>query len=376
MKRLRILVSAGEASGDLHGSRLVTALRTRNPWVHVDAMGGPQLRAAGAHLLVDYRDLALIGVREVFSKVRLFYRALRDLRRYLQRQRPHLVILIDFPDFNFLLGRMARSLGLKVFYYISPQVWAWRSGRIRSLKRFVDAMAVILPFEEAFYEQRGMTVRFVGHPLVDEVCGVEDAATCRRFLGVHQEPVICLLPGSRSGEIKTFLPILVKAAERVRQDFPSAEVVLPVAPGLDRHNVSAMLKGSSTPVRCVFQDTYRAIRASQVALAVSGTVTLEAALLGTPLVVVYKVSTVEYHVARHILRVPYIALPNLIVGRRVCPELLQHEAEPERLAQEAMLLLKHPERAAEQRHWFGRLADMLGKPGAAQRAASMALDLC
>lgn len=376
MKRLRIFVSAGEASGDLHGSRLVTALRKKNPWAHIDAMGGPQLREAGAHLLVDYRDLALIGVLEVFSKARVLYRALRDLRRYLQQQRPDLVILIDFPDFNFLLGRTAHSLGLKVFYYISPQVWAWRSGRIRSLKRFVNAMAVILPFEEAFYQQRGMTVRFVGHPLVDEVRDVEDAATCRRLLGLRSEPVICLLPGSRSGEIRTFLPMLLNAAERLRNAFPSAEVILPVAPGLDRTKVLAMLKESWVPVRCIYQDTYRAIRASHVALAVSGTVTLESALLGTPLVVVYKVSALEYHVARHVIRVPHIALPNVILGRRVCPELLQHNACPNRLAEEAMILLKNPERAAEQRRWFERLADMLGEPGAAERAASMALDLC
>ncbi len=376
MKKLKIFISAGEASGDLHGSRLVAALRKRNPSIHIDAMGGPQMAAAGADLLVDYRDLALIGVLQVFPKIRVLYRALRDLRAYLRRERPHLVVLIDFPDFNFFLGRLARSLGLKVFYYISPQVWAWRSGRIRSLKRFVDAMAVILPFEEEFYRKRGMTVRFVGHPLVDEVRGIEDAKTCRRLLGLNSKPVICLLPGSRSGEIKTFLPILLSASDRLRSTFPSAEVILPVAPGLDRNQVFSMAQEASMSVRLLFQDTYRAIRASDVALAVSGTVTLESALLGTPMVVVYKVSALEYHVGRRVIRVPYIALQNLILERGVCPELIQQDACPERLTEEAMRLLKNPEHAAEQRLWFQRLADLLGEPGAAERAAALALELC
>ncbi len=189
MRRLKIFVSAGEASGDLHGSRLVAEILKRNPTARVDAMGGARLRSAGADILVDYRDLALIGVVQVLPKARSIYRAWKRIRRHLQAHRPDLVILIDFPDFNFLVGRAARALGLKVFYYISPQVWAWRSGRVRSLKRFVDAMAVILPFEEAFYRKRGMTVHFVGHPLVDEVRSVEDQATCRRRLGlVGSEP--------------------------------------------------------------------------------------------------------------------------------------------------------------------------------------------
>ncbi|WP_448382266.1 lipid-A-disaccharide synthase [Desulfosoma sp.] len=376
MKPLRLFVSAGEASGDLHGARLVEEILTRHPTAQVDAMGGARLRAAGANILVDYRDLALIGVVQIAPKARTIYRAWRRLRAHLEAHKPDLVVLIDFPDFNFLLGRAARALGLKVFYYISPQVWAWRSGRVRSLKRFTDAMAVILPFEEAFYRQRGMTVRFVGHPLVDEVRAVEDRAVCRRLLSLGAEPVVCLLPGSRQGEVRTFLPILLHAAARIQQACPSVEMLLALAPGLDPQEIAPLIRAASVPLRCLRGDTYRAIRAADAAMAVSGTVTLESALLGTPLVVVYKVSPVEYHLGRRLIRVPHIALPNVILGRRVCPELIQHEARPERIAQEVLDLIRNPERAAEQRRWFERLGRMLGEPGAAGRAATMALDLC
>lgn len=376
MKPLRLFVSAGEASGDLHGSRLVSEILKRNPTARVDAMGGARLREAGATVLVDYRDLALIGVVQVLPKARTLYRAWRRLRHHLETHRPDLVVLIDFPDFNFLLGRTAHALGLKVFYYISPQVWAWRSGRVRSLKRFTDAMAVILPFEEAFYRKRGMTVRFVGHPLVDEVRSVEDRAACRRFLSLGDEPVVCLLPGSRQGEVRTFVPILLDAAARIKRACPSAQMILAVAPGLDPDGIASLIREPSVPLRWVRGDTYRAIRAADAAMAVSGTVTLESALLGTPLVVVYKVSPVEYHLGRWLIRVPSIALPNVILGRRVCPELIQDEARPERIAEEVLELIRNPERAEAQRRCFQRLGRMLGEPGAAGRAATMALDLC
>lgn len=376
MRGLKIFVSAGEPSGDLHGSRLVAEILQRNPTARVNAMGGARLRSAGANIVVNYQDLALIGVVQVLPKARAIYRAWKRIRRHLEVHRPDLVILIDFPDFNFLLGRAARALGLKVFYYISPQVWAWRSGRVRSLKRFVDAMAVILPFEEAFYRQRGMAVHFVGHPLVDEVRVVEDQAACRRRLGLGSDPVVCLLPGSRTGEVRTFLPLLADAAGLLHKSCPSAQMLVPVAPGLDPPWIAAMIRGVSAPLRLVHEDTYRAIRAADVAVAVSGTVTLESALLGTPLVVVYKVSSLEYHLGRHLIRVQSIGLPNVILGRRVCPELIQQEARPERIAQEALHLIRDPERADEQRRWFERLTRMLGEPGAAARAAALALDLC
>ncbi len=376
MRRLKIFVSAGEASGDLHGSRLVEEIFRRNPATRVDAMGGARLRAAGANILVDYQDLALIGVVQVFAKSRAIYGAWNRLRRHLEAHRPDLVVLIDFPDFNFLLGRAAHALGLKVFYYISPQVWAWRPGRVRSLRRFVDAMAVILPFEEAFYRQRGMSVAFVGHPLVDEIHSVEDKETCRRALGLGSETVICLLPGSRTGEIRTFLPLLMESAARLKTVCPSAEILLGVAPGLDPDWIASLVRRTSVPVRPIHGDTYRAIRAADVAVAVSGTVTLESALLGTPAVVVYKVSALEYHLARKLIRVPYIALPNVILGRRVLPELIQDEARPERIVEEVLHLIRNSERAIEQRRWFERLTRMLGEPGAAARAATMALDLC
>jgi len=381
---LKVFVSAGEASGDLHAASLVEAMGREHPRLEVSCLGGPRLEKAGARVLVDNRALSLIGVLQVFPKARTLYRAWKTLRDHLASERPDLVILVDFPDFNFLLGRLARRLGLKVFYYISPQVWAWRRGRIRSLKRFVDAMAVILPFEESFYRRHGMKVHYVGHPLADTLSRVPDRAACRKALGLENEPeqgfrasrTVCLLPGSRRGEVRTSLPLLVEAARILHRRHGNLRFLLAAAAELDPSDFASVHPVRDLPLRIVHGDTHRVLRASDVALAVSGTVTLEAALLGTPLVIVYKVSPIEYHAGRFLIRVPCIGLPNLVAGRRVCPELIQEDASPERIAGEAERLLTDPRALKEQTTGLREIERRVGGPGAARRAARIALSLC
>ncbi|SMC27817.1 lipid-A-disaccharide synthase [Desulfacinum hydrothermale DSM 13146] len=381
---MKIFVSAGEASGDLHASSLVRAMRREHPHLQVSCLGGPRLEEAGARILVDNRDLSLIGVLQVLPKARTLYGAWRTLRNHLVSKRPDLVVLVDFPDFNFLLGRLAHRLGLKVFYYISPQVWAWRRGRIRSLKRFVDTMAVILPFEEAFYRRHGMRVHYVGHPLADTLAHVPDKAACRKALGLDGEThtgsrsarTVCLLPGSRRGEVRTFLPLLLDAARRLYRRHGDLQFLLAAAAELDPSSLPGLGSFDDLPLRIVHGDTHRALRACDLAVAVSGTVTLEAALLGTPLVIVYKVSPIEYHAGRFLIRVPFIGLPNLVAERRIYPELLQEDASPERIAGEVERLLTQPRALEEQRSGLREIARRVGGPGAARRAARIALSLC
>ncbi len=418
-----IFLSAGEASGDLHGAALVKAIRSRRPDLELTCLGGDLLRSAGARVLVDNRETAVVGLSEVFEHARKLYDAWKTITAFLVEKKPRLLVLIDFPDFNFLLGRFARRHGIKVFYYISPQVWAWRSGRVRSLKKFVDSMAVILPFEKDFYAERGMSVHYVGHPLLDILDGVEsrEDAVVRYFPGGVKGPVVGLLPGSRSGEIRSLLPIMLGAARRIFVSFPHASFLLPIARSIDPRKVLGEISrfahvvreqfqvsdkilsrgdgagsggiGSSASrrswedsedkygemvcrvgdltVRLVQNDSHGVMKACDLLLAASGTVTLEAAILNVPLIIVYKVSPLSAVMGRHLIRVSHVGLPNLIAGKSIAPELLQEDAREEVLADRAMAFLKNPGLLEQQRKELGRIKDMLGQPGVAGRVAGL-----
>jgi len=371
---IRIFLSAGEASGDLHGSSLVRAIKSKNPAASISCLGGPLLQQSGAELLVDSRDLAVVGLFEVLRHSKTIYRAWRKIKAYLTEQRPHIVILIDFPDFNFLIARLARRLGCRVFYYISPQVWAWRSGRVHSLKRLVDHMAVILPFESRFYEQFGMKVSYVGHPLLD-VLGEQPAGRSERFRWGTDRcgAVVGLLPGSRYSEIRAMLPLLLQAAALMHGEMPDISFMLPVAVSLDRSIIESEVTDWELPIKVTSGDTYEVIRACDLILTVSGTVTLEAAILGTPMIILYRVSPLTYYAGRHLIQVKQVGLPNLIAGRPVVPELLQKDAQAERLASEALALLKQPQLLARQRRDLSAIKGQLGAPGVADRVADLVL---
>lgn len=373
----RIFISAGEASGDLHGSFLALALRNLDPEIRITCLGGPRLQRAGARVLVDNRDIALIGILEVFRRLRQLYAGWRRIRKHLIETRPDLMILIDFPDFNFLLGRLAKRLHIPVLYYIAPQVWAWRRGRTRIIKRFVDEMAVILPFEPDFFKQYGVPVHYVGHPLLDVLDHVSSRETARaRFLDPGSSDFcIGLLPGSRHNELERLLPIFLDTAAVLVRTRPGLRFLLPLASQLDRHMVEQQIAARNLPVTLVSEDTYSAIRACDLVLTASGTVTLETAILGTPMLIVYRVTEWEAALARRVIQVAHIGLPNLIAGRLICPEILQQDATPAGIAAAAGGLMANPELLEKQRRNLAQVTQRLGTPGVAQRVAGLAQDL-
>jgi lipid-A-disaccharide synthase len=372
----RILIVAGEASGDLHGASLAHALRRLHPGLSLEGMGGQKMRAAGVTLLADAGETAVVGLTELWEKRRVLRDALRLLRNHLRVVRPALLICIDFPDFNLLLARTADRLGIPVCYFISPQVWAWRRGRIRTIRRLVRKMLVLFPFEEPLYRAAGVDVSFVGHPLLDILAEVPSRQACRSALGLEGAgQVLGLLPGSRRAEIRRHLPLLLQTAVRLRADFPGIKVLLGLVAGADRGAVEAEVKAVSVPVQIVEGRAHEVMRAADLLLAVSGTVTLEAAILGTPLVIIYRMGTLSWLLARLLVRVRFIGLPNLVAGQGIVPELIQHAATPERLAAAALEILASPERHTRMRASLEDVRARLGKPGAAERAAREVLAL-
>ena len=365
-----IFLVAGEASGDLHGAALAQALRAASPDVRLLGMGGSRMAAAGVHLLVPCHEVAVVGLTEVVAHGGHILRAFRRLTRALDRDRPALVVLIDFPDFNIRLGRRARRRGIPVVYFISPQVWAWRRGRLRILRRIVRKMLVIFPFEEPFYRAAGIDVTFVGHPVLDRLDGVPDREEARRRLGIGPaERVVALLPGSRRGEVSRHLPVMLEAAARLAAGAGPLTAAVAVADGVPRALVEALAAGTPTPVRLIEGQTYETLRAADVSLVVSGSATLEAALLGAPMVITYRMSFLSYAVARLLVRVPFIGMANLVAGRGIVPELIQYQATPDRLAAAARTLLEDPGARDAMQAGFREVRALLGDPGAPARAA-------
>lgn len=375
-----IFIIAGEASGDLHGSGLIRAIRVRLPDCEIAGIGGPRMLDAGLKAIFPSSRLAVVGLVEIFAQIGPILSAFYKTRAYLKKERPDLLILIDYPGFNLLVARYARRLGIPVFYYISPQVWAWHQGRVKRLKRLVDGMAVILPFEEEFFSRHGMKVNFVGHPLLDSVrTKVSKEEFCRLNSLALNSPIVGLLPGSRRGEIQRIFPILARAACLISQSRADVQFVVAVAPSMDVQFMKDMVKGYSNgddlDIRFVQGQTYDAIGASSLVIAASGTVTLEIAILGVPLIVTYKVSPLSYYLGRHLIKVSYASLVNLVAGRRVAPEFLQNEATPEGLAGEALAILGDDARREEMIQDLTLVSERLGRPGAADRAADIALGL-
>ncbi len=362
-----MMIVAGEASADLHGARLLHALQRRVPDLACFGIGGPALEEAGAEILVQAAELAVVGITEVAAKAPALLRALSLSRRELARRRPHLLVLIDFPDFNLMLARTAKRLGIPVLYYISPQVWAWRSGRIRTIAARVDHMAVILPFEEALYRRQGVPVTFVGHPLMD--------AAPQPAPEPWGAPVlVSLLPGSRDSEVQRLLPVMLDAVQRLNPRYPATVWRVSVAPTVDPSLVAGILAQHDASGRCetVIGGTADLLAASTLVVAASGTVTLEAAIAGTPTVIVYKVSPLSYRLGRLLIRVPYIGLANLIADAPLMPELIQDNACPEAIARTVAALLDDPARRERMRAALAQVRRRLGPPGATERLAAIA----
>lgn len=374
----RIMLVAGEASGDLHGARLVAAMRELAPGLSLCGIGGPALAAEGQEQLYDASRLAVVGIVEVLGHLSHIREAMRRLASRMRDQRPDLLILIDFPDFNLIMAKKAKKMGIPVFYYISPQVWAWRAGRVRTIRRLVDRMAVILPFEQEFYRQRGMAVEFVGHPLLDTVAAAQGRDEFLAGLGVDPaSPVIGILPGSRQREVASMLPVFLEAARRIRSRLAKAVFLLPLAPTLSEEDLLTNgLAGCGLDVRVVAAEgRYDLMAACDTVMAASGTVSLELAILGTPMVIAYRVSPLTWFLGRRLVSVRFASLVNLVAGREVVPELLQHDATPEKIAEAICALATATPGRQAMLAGLAEVCQRLGGPGASRRAARLALEL-
>jgi lipid-A-disaccharide synthase len=366
-----VLVVAGEASGDLRGAELVAALRRLLPEVRVFGIGGEHLKRAGLDAVADSSELSTMGFVEVFSRLRAvvaLYRRVRDAirGRSTDLPRPDLVVLIDFPDFNLRLAKVARRAGVPVLYYVSPQVWAWRRYRVRTLAKRVDHLAVVFPFEAELY--RGLTeVTFVGHPALETVRATRDPRETRARLGLDaKRPLVTLLPGSRAAEVKLLLPAMLGGVTKLGA---SVQVAIALAHESLRPLVEPLCR-AGIPV--VSGETYNLVAAADLVLLSSGSATLETALLERPMVIMYRLAPLTYAIARLLVRVPFIGMPNLILGKRAVPELIQGAVTPSNIAAEARAILEHPERSAAMRADLARVRALLGEPGAAERAAAIA----
>ncbi|WIG98194.1 lipid-A-disaccharide synthase [Myxococcus sp. SDU36] len=372
----RILVVAGEASGDTHAAELVAALRARRPDLTFFGMGGARLAAQGVELLFDAREVSVMGITEVLPRIPRILQILKGLAEASAERKPDVAILVDIPDFNLRLAKKLKALGIPVAYYVSPMIWAWRRGRVRTIKRLVDRMLCILPFEEDFYREAGVSARYVGSPVVEQVPAPDTAAAFRERLGLAKDaPTLALLPGSRMGEIRRLLPDMVEAAKRLSAERPGLQVVVPVAPTIDRAEITSRFEGSGVTPILVEGRAPEVVGASDAAVVASGTAVLEAGLMQRPLVVVYRVSLITYWVGRLMLKVAFVSLINLLAGRRVVPELLQGEMTPERIAEEVRRVWIPGAPREEMLQGLAQMRGRLGETGAATRAAETVLEL-
>jgi lipid-A-disaccharide synthase len=372
----RVLIVAGEASGDAHAARLIGALREQVPQLEVFGVGGEALAHEGVELLFPAAELAVVGLSEVAVKLPAVIRALALLNRAMRERRPGLVILVDFPDFNFWVARLARRQGLRVMYYISPQVWAWRTYRVRTLARLTDRLVVIFPFEKDFYARRGVAVDFVGHPFRETLPPAPPRGQWLAARGLDPAALtLALLPGSRSSEVERFLVSMLAAAKLLHEALPGCQFVLPVASTIPPACVASLVEGFPGRLAVIDGQAYEALSAAHLALVASGTVTLEAALASTPTVIVYRVSPLSALVARLLIRVDHVGMANLLAGERLFPELLQEQFTPEALAREVLAFIQEPSRLSALGQGLRRIITRLGGPGASQRAARVALEL-
>jgi lipid-A-disaccharide synthase len=371
---MRVLISCGEPSGDFYAAALATELRRLDPSIAITGFGGERLREAGAHLIGDFRGLSVTGLVEVARLLPKTYAIYRKLVAEARANRPDVFVAIDFPDFNFRLAHALRRMGVPVVYYISPQLWAWRAGRMKTMKRIADRVLVIFPFEEDIYRRAEVPVEWVGHPLLDRTWPSRAKREWRAALGARPDlPLIALLPGSRANEVREILPPLVEAAIRIRARSGSVQVAIARAPHLDDGLFQPALQLNDALI--VEGQTDEVLAGADVALLASGTVTVQAALHECPMVVVYRLSPLTYRLGKPFVRVDTYAMANLVAGRRVVPELIQDAFTPEAVAQEAIDILTNEARASKMRADLREVRDRLGHPGASRRAAAAVMNV-
>jgi lipid-A-disaccharide synthase len=379
------MLSCGEPSGDLYAGALTRELRALDPAITVGGLGGPRFAAAGGELIADFRGLAVTGLTEWIGKLPQLLATRRRLVDSARTVRPDALVVIDFPDFNFRLARRIKQLGIPVVYYISPQIWAWRAGRLKTIREVADRVLVIFPFEEAIYREGGVPVTFVGHPMVELAQPVNREAFLSRLRLSPACPTVAILPGSRPNEVNRILPVLVAAIGLIRTRVADVQFVIARAPGLPDRLFDALPKPRSTEasrpggyaagagIAVVEGETDAALSSADVALTASGTATVQSALHDTPMVIVYRVSALTYFLARRLVTVDTFGMVNIIAGEKIVPELIQDALTPEAVAAEAVSMLADPARHARIREGLARVRQRLGGPGASRRAAEAIL---
>lgn len=370
------MIVAGEASGDLHGSNLVRSALSLDPDLKFYGLGGENLRNAGIDLLFDLEHQGLFGFLEIVSSLRSTIGIYRSLKASLTRDRPSAVVLIDYPDFNLRLAKSAKRLGIPVFYYISPQLWAWRQGRVKKVDRYVDRMAVVFPFESDFYQRHGVEVSFVGHPLLDVMDPPRPKEEVKTELGFDpSQPLLGLLPGSRMSEIKAHLPLMLESAGRLNAGRPNGvSLAVAQADSLGSGELTPFLELGPKDVKLVAGRTHDLQNAADVILTASGTATLETALMLTPMVVIYRLKLLSYQIFRRMVKIEHVAMANLIAGEEVVPELLQNDARPDNIVTELNRILDSPEDRRRMVEGLTLIRKKLGGQGASLRAARLLLE--
>ena len=377
-RRINIMVSAGEASGDAHAAHALEALQSRGTGFDSFGMGASHLQAQGCDLVVDCRELAVIGFIDVVKNYPRFMIRLRKLKAAMKARHPDLLLIVDYPNFNLKLAEYARQLNIPVLFYISPKVWASRPGRVPKIGARITHMAVIFPFEVDIYEKAGIPVSYVGNPVVedahssltrDEACTAHDLDPSR--------PVILLMPGSRKGELERHMSLLVASTEKIAKERPNCQFILPLANTIDREWFNQLLetaganRASAPPLQIIDGQSITAMRAADVALVASGTATLETGLMGTPMVVLYKVSPLNYAIIKRMINIDDVSLVNIVAQRRIVPELIQDDATAESITEEALMLLEDETRRNQMLDDLAELKLAMGEPGASERVAAL-----
>ena len=337
----RVMLVAGEASGDLHAAKLAAGVLARRPDVQFFGIGGSEMRKAGVEVLIDSAELAVVGLIEVLAHRKVIFGALNRMRELLRTDPPDLLILTDYPDFNLRLAKTAKELGIKVLYYISPQVWAWRESRVNTIRERVDMMAVVFPFEETFYQKHHVPVRYVGHPLSDEVFASADRDSLLQEFGLNPaKKTVGLFPGSRQSEIRRLLPIILTAAKHLKQKYPELQFLLPIASTLKAEDFAPYLADyQHLNIKMIADRSYDVMEACDAIVTVSGTVTLEIALLSKPMVIINKLAWLSFHIVKSMFKLDYIGLCNIVANEPLVPELIQRDARPDKIVAELERML-------------------------------------
>ena len=380
----KVMIVAGEPSGDLHASHVARHLKARCPDITLFGMGGDRMAAVSVELDLHIRDSAVMGFADVITVLPMFLRKQAYLKQRIREERPDVLLLVDFAEFNMPLAKFAQRHGVSVVYYIPPKAWAWRANRAQKLAKWANVVAAIFPFEAEFYRNAGANTEFVGHPLVDFAQTSLTIREARERLDLcemkdeQETPIIGLMPGSRRSEIRHILPVMLEAAANISEVYPNAQWILPLAPGISRELIAncqqALSNSEIPPIKIVEEATYTTMRASTLLLVTSGTATLEATCIGVPMIILFRTAALNWHIVKALTPLERSGLPNLIAGRDIVPELLQTELTPTALTALALDFLQNPQKRKEQRDALQAVYAQLGTAGAAERTAELVLD--